>query len=141
MNQKIMKGKAKFLGWGCVEGAEGPIVSITRCLLDGCRLVVRTDAGAAYAENNDIRNAAENFGVGLKLVDVHAIDDYDVEAIFEPVPEAKPRFIHVGVGRRMSPSNAYILATDFGGEFYIMLYREDADGNRIFLWGDDYICK
>lgn len=141
MNQQTFKGKAKFLGWGCVEGAEGPIISITRCLLDGCRLVVQTNAGVVYAENNVIKNAAENFGVGLRLVDVHAIDDYDVEAIFEPVPEAHPKFINVGKGHRMAPSNAYILATDFGGEFYIALYREDAQGNRILLWGDDYICK
>jgi hypothetical protein len=41
----------------------------------------------------------------------------------------------------MPPANAYILATDFSGEFGILLYREDQNGERIFLWGDDYIFK
>ena len=141
MEQKKLRGKAKYFGWGYVHGADGPFVSITRCLLDGCRLVMWTDAGVWYAENDVIKNAAENFGVGLRLVKVYALDDYKIEAVFEPIPDALPRFIYVDRGRRMPPANAYILATDFGGEFCIMLYREYTDGNRIFLWGEDYIIK
>ena len=57
-NQQKIKGKAKFLGWGFVSGAYGPVVSITRCLLDGCRLVMWTDVGIWYMENNDIKDAA-----------------------------------------------------------------------------------
>ena len=125
--KKQLKGKAKFLGWGFVNGAYGPVVSITRCLLDGCRLVMWTDAGIWYMENNDIKEAAENFGVG--------------EAVFEPIPNAEQKPIYVHGIRRMPPSNAYILATDFSGEFGILLYKEEQNGERTFLWGDDYIFK
>ena len=118
MEQKKLKGKAEFLGWGFVSGAYGPVISITRCLLDGCRLVMWTDAGIWYMENNEA-----------------------IEAIFEPIPEAAQRSIYVHGIRRMPPANAYVLATDFAGEFGILLYREDQNGERIFLWGDDYIFK
>ena len=130
-----LKGKARFLGWGNQEGADGVFVSITRCLLDGCWLVVQTDACVSYAENDKLKNAAKKFGVGLELVDVYAIDDYNVEAIYEPVPDAKPRYIYVNRGRQMSPSNAYVLATDLNGDVCVDIYREDADGNRTRLWG------
>lgn len=39
MEQKKLRGKTHYLGWGFVEGAYGPVVTITRCLLDGCKLV------------------------------------------------------------------------------------------------------
>lgn len=136
-----MKGKAKFLGWGNIEGADGIFVSITRCLLDGCRLVVRTNASVAYAENNTIKNVQENYGVGLRLIEVHALNDDDIEAVFEPLPDAPPRFVNVNRGKQMPPANAYVLATDFAGEFWVELFREDADGNRTLLWGEDYIDK
>ena len=141
MEQKKLKGKAKFLGWGFVNGAYGPVVSITRCLLDGCRLVMWTDAGIWYMENNDIKEAAENFGVGLRLVELREVKNEKIEAVFEPIPgtDQKPIYVH-GI-RRMPPANAYILATDFSGEFGILLYREDQNGERTFLWGDDYIFK
>ena len=141
MEQKTLKGKAKFLGWGFVDGAFGPVVSITRCLLDGCRLVMWTDAGVWYAENDDIKDAAENYGVGLRLVEIREVENENVEAIFEPVPDAVPKPIYVNGIRRMPPANAYILATDFAGEFGILLYKEDQSGERTFLWGDDYIFK
>jgi len=141
MEKKKLKGKAKFLGWGFVSGAYGPVVSITRCLLDDCRLVMWTDAGIWYMENNDIKEAAENFGVGLRLVELREVNRNNIEAIeaiFEPIPEAAQRSIYI---RRMPPANAYVLATDFAGEFGILLYREEQNGDRTFLWGDDYIFK
>lgn len=139
--KKQLKGKAKFLGWGFVNGAYGPVVSITRCLLDGCRLVMWTDAGIWYMENNDIKEAAENFGVGLRLVELREVKNENIEAVFEPIPGADQKPIYVHGIRRMPPSNAYILATDFSGEFGILLYREDQNEERTFLWGDDYIFK
>ena len=139
--KKQLKGKAKFLGWGFVNGAYGPVVSITRCLLDGCRLVMWTDAGIWYMENNDIKEAAENFGVGLRLVELREVKNEKIEAVFEPIPSADQKPIYVHGIRRMPPANAYILATDFFGEFGILLYREDQNGERTFLWGDDYIFK
>ena len=139
--QKMLKGKAKFLGWGNTEEADGVFVSITRCILDGCRLVVQTNASVSYAYSDRLKKVAENYGVGLRLIEVYELNDYDIEAIFEPVPDAQPRFVHVNRGKQMSPANAYILATDFIGEFWISLYREDPDGNRILLWGDDFIIK
>ena len=142
MEQKTLKGKAKFLGWGNTEEADGVFVSITRCLLDGCRLVVQTNASVSYASYSDrLKKVAENYGVGLRLIEVYALNDDDIEAIFEPVSDARPEFINVNRGKQMSPANAYILATDFIGEFWISLYREDPNGNRTFLWGDDYIIK
>ena len=141
MEQKKLKGKAKFLGWGNTEEADGVFVSITRCLLDGCRLVVQTNASVSYVYSDRLKKVAENYGVGLRLIEVYALNDNDIEAIFEPVPDAQPRFVHVNCGKQMSPANAYILATDFIGEFWISLYRETLDGNRTFLWGDDYIIK
>ena len=144
MEQKKLKGKAEFLGWGFVSGAYGPVISITRCLLDGCRLVMRTDAGIWYMENNDIKEAAENFGVGLRLVELREVNRNNIEAIeaiFEPIPEAAQRSIYVHGIRRMPPANAYVLATDFAGEFGILLYSENQNGERTFLWGDDYIFK
>lgn len=141
MEQKILRGKAKFLGWGFVSGAYGPVVSITRCLLDGCRLVMWTDAGIWYMENNDIKEAAENFGVGLRLVELREVKNERIEAVFEPIPDAAQKPIYVHGIRGMPPANAYILATDFAGEFGILLYREDQNGERTFLWGDDYIFK
>jgi len=95
MEKKKLRGKAKYFGWGSVHGADGPFVSITRCLLDDCRLVMWTDAGVWYAENNVIKNAAENFGVGLRLIKVYSLDDYHIEAVFEPIPDAPQRFIYV----------------------------------------------
>ena len=136
-----LKGKAKFLGWGKEHGAYGVFATITRCLLNECKLIVRTNACVSYAGNDITRNAVENYGVGLRLVEIHAINNYDIEAVFEPIPDAPPRYVHVNRVKQMPPANAYVLATDFGGEFWIKLFREDAKGNRIYLWGDDYINK
>ena len=118
-----LKGRAKFLGWGNTEGARGVFVSIAKGLLDGCRLIVRADICVAYAESNDINHAAENFGVGLRLVEVHATSEFSIEATFEPIRGAVPQFIHVNRGRQMTPRNAYVLATDFNEDFIFFQKR------------------
>ena len=69
------------------------------------------------------------------MVEIRAIDDYNnIEVIYEPISDAEPRIIYVNKGRQMSSANAFVLATDFNGDFWIKLYREDADGNRIRIW-------
>ena len=141
MSQHILRGKAKYLGWGFVDGAYGPVVSITRCLLDGCRLVMWTNSGGWYADSDDIKETAEKFGVGLRLIEIRELENERIEAIFEPIPDAEPKPIYVNGIKRMPPVNAYILATDFAGEFGVVLYREDENGERTFLWGDDFIFK
>ena len=95
MEQKMKKGKVKFLGWGNTEGAEGIFISITKCLLECCRLIVQTNAGVWYADNKTVKTATENFGVGLRFLDVYAINDDDIEAVFEPIPDALPKFVYV----------------------------------------------
>lgn len=136
-----LKGKAKLLGWGNSKGADGVFVSIARGLLDGCKLIVRSDVCVSYAENDDIKNAAEMFGVGLRFVEVHATSEFSIEATFEPIAGAEARFVNVNKGRQMSARNVYVLATDFGGDFWIEIYREDAEGNRIRLWCGDFENK
>lgn len=137
----MLKGKVKLLGKGHIEGACGPVFSITHCLLDECRLIMWTDAGVWYAHNNDIHDTVENFGCGLKVVEVHEIENELTEAVIEPIPNTGQSPIYVNGLKRMPPSNAYILATDFAGEFAIALLREDKEGNRTLLWGDDFIYK
>ena len=103
--------------------------------------MMQTDAGVWYAANDDIKNAVENYGIGLRLTEKRVVENNVVEAVFEPVPDAMQKPVYVnGIGR-MPPANAYVLATDFAGEFDILLYREDSDGERTLLWGDDYIFK
>ena len=141
MEQKKLKGKVKFLGWGSHIEASGVVVSNTRCLIDGCRLIVQTNAGVWLAGEpyNLIKPIIDNFGVGLRYVDAYAINDNDIEIVFEPIPDAKPRLIYVNKGTQMPPTNVYVLVTEFfSREFWISLYREDSDGNRTFLWEDDY---
>jgi hypothetical protein len=103
-----------------------------------------TDAGIWYMENNDIKEAAENFGVGLRLVELREVNNKNIEAIeaiFEPIPGAVQKPIYVHGIKRLPPANAYVLTTDFAGEFGVLLYREDQKGERTFLWGEDYIFK
>ena len=64
-DQQNIQGKVKLLGMGHIDGAWGPVISITRQLLDGYRLIMRTDAGVWYAYNDDIKKAVENYGCGL----------------------------------------------------------------------------
>lgn len=132
-----LKGKVKLLGWGSHVEASGILVSITKGLLDGCRLIVRVNAGGWLAEKEYglLKYRVDNFGVGLRLVDIYALDEEVIEAVCEPVPDAQPKFIYVNKGRRMSPRNAYVLATEFFTfDFCIQLYREDEEGNRTQIW-------
>lgn len=143
MEQKKLKGKVKFVGWGSSD-ASGVVVAITRCLLDGCRLIVQTNAGVWIAGDspNIIRPVIDKFGVGLRYIDSYAINDNDIEIVYEPIPDAKPRLIYVNKGTQMPPSNAYVLVNEFFTfDFWLSLYREDSEGNRTFLWGDEYIMK
>lgn len=133
-----LKGKARLIGWGNSKGADSAFVSITKSLLKGCHLIVRADVCVSYAQCNDIKNAAENYGVGLRFIEVHATSEFSVEASFEPIQNAEPRFLNVNRGRQMSARNAYVLATDFGRDFWMEIYREDAEGNRIRLWCGDF---
>ena len=43
--------------------------------------------------NNDkVKNAAKNFGVGLELVDhLCGLMDYNIEAVYEPIIGAEPQ--------------------------------------------------
>ena len=137
MEEKILKGKVSFLGWGSHVEASGIFVAITKSLLDGCKLIVRVNAGGWLAENELglLRYRIDNFGVGLRLVDIYALDEEVIEAVCEPVPDAKPRLIYVNKGKQMAPRNAYILATEFFTfDFSIWLYRENQEGNRTLIW-------
>lgn len=132
-----LNGKVKFLGWGSHVEASGILVSITKRLLDGYRLIVRVNAGEwmAEKENGLLKYRVENFGVGLRLVDIYALDEEVIEAVCEPIPDALPRLIYVNKGRQMSPRNTYVLATEFFTfDFSIWLYREDQEGCRTLIW-------
>ena len=137
MEQKTLKGKVRLLGWGSHVEAAGIFVSITRCLLEDCRLIVRVNAGEWLAgkEYGLLKYRIDNFGVGLRLVDIYALDEEIIEAVCEPIPDAQSSFIYVNKGRQMSPRNAYVLATEFFTfNFSISLYREDQDGYRTLIW-------
>ena len=140
-DQQNIQGKVKLLGMGHIDGAWGPVISITRQLLDGYRLIMRTDAGVWYAYNDDIKKAVENYGCGLQVLEIREIEDENIEVVFEGLPEESPKEIYVNGIRRMSPASSYILATDFAGEFYMRLYIENINGTRTFLWGDGWIDK
>jgi hypothetical protein len=140
-DQQNIQGKVKLLGMGHIDGAWGPVISITRQLLDGYRLIMRTDAGVWYAYNDDIKKAVENYGCGLRVLEIREIEDENIEVVFEGLPEESPKEIYVNGIRKMSPANSYILATDFAGEFYMRLYIENINGTRTFLWGDGWIDK
>ena len=132
-----LKGKVKLLGWGSHVEASGILVSIAKGLLDGCRLIVRVNAGEWLAEKEYglLKYRIDNFDVGLRLVDIYALDEEVIEAVCEPVPDARPKFIYVNKGRQMSPKNAYVLATEFFTfDFCIQLYKEDEEGNRMLIW-------
>jgi hypothetical protein len=89
----------------------------------------------AEKEHGLLKYRIDNFGVGLRLVDIYALDEEVIEAVCEPVPDARPKFIYVNKGRQMSPGNAYVLATEFFTfDFSIQLYREDKEGNRMLIW-------
>ena len=141
MNQQNQMGKVRLLGMGRIEGACGPIMSIAQHLLKGCRLIMKTDAGVWYVYNEKIKDTIEKYGCGLLVQEVHEVENEIIEVIIEVLPEISQKEIYVNGIRRLSPANAYILATDFAGEFFVKLYREEPNGTRTFLWGEDWIDK
>lgn len=143
-NIMTLYGKPKCLGIDMIDNeACGPLVAIPKKLLDGYRLVMTTDAGSWYAENDDIKNVVEKYGFGLRVLSVREIENENVEAVMETTDlmGEKPRTICIEGVEAELPENAYILATPFAGEFFVKLETEDSNGNREFLWADDYIYK
>ena len=136
-----LQGKPKCLGLDLIDGACGPLIAIPKQLLKGHRLVMTTDAGVWYAENDRIKDTVEKYGCGLRVQSVSAIEHECVEAIMEVIEGGSPNPICVDGVEVNLPADAYILATPFAGEFFVKLEAEDANGNREFLWGDDYIYK
>lgn len=136
-----LHGKPKCLGLDMIDGAHGPLVAIPKQLLKGHRLVMTTDAGVWYAENDKIKNTVEKYGCGLHVVSVSELDNHHIEAIMEVTEVDAPNPICVEGVTVNLPNDAYILATPFAGEFFVKLESEDANGNREFLWIDDYIYK
>ena len=136
-NKKI--GKVKFLGYGDVDGATGAVISITRQMIEGCKLVMKTNAG--ISESYHIAETIDKFGCGLKVVKINELEDEVFETIMEPTPTAPQKSIYVDGFMRTSANNSYILATDFGGEYYIELFKEDSKGTRTRLWSDYFWDK
>ena len=143
-NIMTLNGKPKCIGIDLIDNvACGPLVAIPKQLLDGCRLIMTTDAGPWYAENDEIKNVVENYGCGLRVLSVREVENENVEAVMETtdVIGEKPRTICIEGVEAKLPENAYILATPFAGEFFVKLETEDSNGNRELLWADDYIYK
>ena len=136
-----LHGKPKCLGLDLIDGACGPLIAIPKQLLKGHRLVMTTDAGSWYAENDKIKDMVEKYGCGLRVLSVSEVENKYVEAIMETIEGETPNPICVdGIDINL-PNDAYILATPFAGEFFVKLEAEDVDGNRELLWSDDYIYK
>jgi hypothetical protein len=141
--KKVMTlhGKPKCLGLDLIDGAHGPLVAIPKHLLKGLRLVLTSNAGVWYAENDKIKKTVEKYGYGLRVLSVSEVENEYVEAIMEVTEGETPSPICIDGVEVNLPNDAYILATPFAGEFFIKLEAEDANGKRDFLWGDDYIYK
>ncbi len=136
-----LHGKPKCLGLDLIDGVSGPLIAIPRHLLEGHRLVMTTDAGSWYAENDRIKDTVEKYGCGLRMLSISCVENEYVEAIMETIEGETPNPICFdGIDVNL-PNDAYILATPFAGEFFVKLETEDANGKREFLWGDDYIYK
>lgn len=143
-NIMTLDDKPKCLGLDLIDNeACGPLVAIPMQLLDGCRLIMTTDAGLWYAENDDIKTVVEKYGFGLHVLSVREVENENVEVVMETtdVKREKPRTICIEGVEANLPDNAYILATPFAGEFFVKLETEDPNGNRELLWADDYIYK
>lgn len=132
-------GKVKCLGLGCVENATGAVISITRAMLEGCKLVMVTNVG--IPESYHIAATINNFGCGLKVVKVNELENEQFEAIMETIPDAPQKSIYVWGYKRTSARNSYIVATDFAGEYFIKLFKEDSNGDRTYLWSDTFWDK
>lgn len=133
--------KVTCLGLDWIDDAPGALVAIPKQLLERNRLIMTTDAGVWYAENDDIKKTVESFGCGLKVLSVREIENEHVEAVMEVITEEMHRPLYIKGERIIPPEDVCVLATPFAGEFFVTLETEDANGNRKFLWGDDYIYK
>ena len=133
--------RATCLGLDMIDDAPGPLVVIPKRLLEGNRLIMTTDAGIRYAENDDIKNTVENCGCGLKVLSVREIENEDVEVIMEVITEDTHSPLYVNGERIIPPEDVCVLVTPFAGEYSVTLETENVKGNRDFLWGDDYIYK
>lgn len=142
-NELERKGsEARFLGMGPFPDAFGPVVAIPVRLLDGCRLILTTDAGEWSCEEKGIRKAVDEYSSGLRVISVQMGEsEYETVVILEGVPKFVPKPIRVNGRLRTPAHNTYVLATPFAGEYYILLEAEDSAGNRKLLWGDDFIDK
>lgn len=135
--------KIKDLGISLIDDADatGPVVAISKQLLEGHRLIMTTDAGVWYAMNDDIKNTVETCGCGLRVLSVRKIENEDIEVIIEGLTEYTQKFFLVKGDVITPPADIYFLSTPFAGEYFLKLEVEDADGNREFLWSEDYIWK
>lgn len=126
---------ADYIGYGHVEGAYGPVITIPRKLLDGCRLFLKASSGVRFEGFGDIKNAVEHFGCGLRVIKVLETDKNHLEAIIEPMENVEQREIYLFGEKRMPPADTYVLATDFKGDVNIHLYIEHGDGEREHVYG------
>ena len=69
------------------------------------------------------------------------IENEDIEVIIEGLTEYTQKFFLVKGDVITPPADICILSTPFAGEYFLKLEVEDADGNREFLWSEDYIWK
>ena len=117
----------------------GLMLSIPRKLLDGNFLVIETDA--EYHDHpslEDLKDKIEQWGCGLKALEIKEVEGNKIEIKMEPMPDAPQEVVFVDGNSRLSPAGCYVLGTDFVGEFFIGLMLEDKNGNRTPLWGEDY---
>lgn len=126
---------ANYIGFGHVEGAYGPVITIPRDQLDGCRLILKASSGVRFESFGDIKHAVEHFGCGLRLIKTWETDKNHMEAILEPMTNIEQKEIYLYGEKRMPPADTYVLATDFKGDVNIHLYKEQVDGKRVFYFG------
>ena len=61
---------ANYIGYGYVEGAYGPVITIPRKQLDGCRLILKASSGVCFESFGDIKYAVEHYGCGLRVIKI-----------------------------------------------------------------------
>ena len=129
---------ANYIGYGHVEGAYGPVITIQRDKIDGCKLILVASSGACFEEFGNTKNAIEHFGCGLRIIKIQEYSKLSkqyLEVVIEPIPDSEPKEIYVFGEKRMSPTGTYVIATDFKGHVNIHLYREPENGEREEFFG------
>lgn len=121
----------------------GRFYSIPHALIGEDLLVVETDAYGYYEDVSKANLAAfiEKYGCGLSVLSFRDTSNDRFEIILKPDPSAPQTVRPLNGMPCLSPLGAYVLATDFAGEFFIAFYKEDQNGNRTYLWNEDYIDK